>query len=376
MNKQLIKIILFDIKSNLLSCLLLTFQMIVAFFVIGNLCSITAYKTVTVNALDGFDFPKNCYSPSSTDIYTDGGIVVDYDDIEKERNLSYYIAENYKTEGRSEFYEEKDGTEYTLSVITEHYFDIFGFEVSKGRLFQNTEYGKDLSDNPPVVLGSDFENDYNIGDLHLDKYEVVGILKSGMKTTFLQGDKSSIVSVDDDVFTPVMSIESMKAQGIDYPTSLIYADDKSDLAAINDYAAENGMNTYNFISADETRQLIDLVSAKADISLIVISSIIIILAVFSMIQSTLLYVRKNIVDLNTAIEMQAQAERQLMDNEYSVNSIDVLTLAEESGCSACDCEFVSLAKSLNLKLITGDKKLAQCFPGIAMTAGDFLSLGA
>lgn len=297
MNKQLIKIILFDIKSNLFSCLLLTFQMIVAFFVIGNLCSITAYKTVTVNALDGFDFPKNCCSPSSTDIYTDGGIVVDYDDIEKERNLSYYIAENYKTEGRSEFYEEKDGTEYTLSVITEHYFDIFGFEVSKGRLFQNTEYGKDLSDNPPVVLGSDFENDYNIGDLYLDKYEVVGILKSGMKTTFLKGDKSSIISADDDVFIPVMSIESMKAQGIDYPTSLIYADDKSDLAAINDYAAENGMNTYNFISADETRQLIDLVSAKADISLIVISSIIIILAVFSMIQSTLLYVRKNIREL-------------------------------------------------------------------------------
>ena len=250
-----------------------------------------------MNALDGFDFPKNCYSPSSTDIYTDGGIVVDYDDIEKERNLSYYIAENYKTEGRSEFYEEKDGTEYTLSVITEHYFDIFGFEVSKGRLFQNTEYGKDLSDNPPVVLGSDFENDYNIGDLYLDKYEVVGILKSGMKTTFLQGDKSSVVSADNKVFTPVMSIESMKAQGIDYPTSLIYADDKSDLAAINDYAAENGMNTYNFISADETRQLIDLVSTKADISLIVISSIIIILAVFSMIQSTLLYVRKNIREL-------------------------------------------------------------------------------
>ncbi|MBK6510156.1 MAG: type II toxin-antitoxin system VapC family toxin [Haliea sp.] len=63
-----------------------------------------------------------------------------------------------------------------------------------------------------------------------------------------------------------------------------------------------------------------------------------------------LYVRKNIVDLNTAIEMQAQAERQLMDNEYSVNSMDVLTLAKESGCSAYDCEFVSLARSLNLKL--------------------------
>ena len=58
MNKQLIKIILFDIKSNLLSCLLLTFQMIVAFFVIGNLCSITAYKTVTVNRPTALIFPK------------------------------------------------------------------------------------------------------------------------------------------------------------------------------------------------------------------------------------------------------------------------------------------------------------------------------
>jgi len=85
-----------------------------------------------------------------------------------------------------------------------------------------------------------------------------------------------------------------------------------------------------------------------------------------------LYVRKNIIDLNTAIAMQAQAERQLADNEYSVSSMDVLILAGETGCSAYDCEFVSLAKSLNLKLITGDKKLVQTFPGIAMTAGDYL----
>ncbi|TGG92856.1 PIN domain-containing protein [Natronospirillum operosum] len=86
------------------------------------------------------------------------------------------------------------------------------------------------------------------------------------------------------------------------------------------------------------------------------------------------YVRKSIIDLDTAIAMQAQAERQLADNEYTVNSMDVLALAEESGCSAYDCEFVSLAKSLNLKLITGDKKLVRSFPGIAMTAGDYLNL--
>ncbi|MGD9661127.1 MAG: type II toxin-antitoxin system VapC family toxin [Porticoccaceae bacterium] len=85
-----------------------------------------------------------------------------------------------------------------------------------------------------------------------------------------------------------------------------------------------------------------------------------------------LYLRKDIIDLSTAIAMQSQAEQQLAENEYTVNSMDVLTLASESGCSAYDCEFVSLAKSLNLKLITGDKKLIQLFPGIAMTAGDYL----
>lgn len=85
-----------------------------------------------------------------------------------------------------------------------------------------------------------------------------------------------------------------------------------------------------------------------------------------------LYIRKGIIDLDTATAMQAQAEEHLADNEYTVNSLEVLALASESGCSAYDCEFVSLAKSLNLKLITGDKKLIQKFPEIAMSAGDYL----
>jgi len=85
-----------------------------------------------------------------------------------------------------------------------------------------------------------------------------------------------------------------------------------------------------------------------------------------------LYVRKGIIDFSTAIAMQSQAEQQLSEDEYSVNSSDVLALASESGCSAYDCEFISLAKSLNLKLITSDKKLIQLFPKIATTAGDYL----
>jgi len=87
-----------------------------------------------------------------------------------------------------------------------------------------------------------------------------------------------------------------------------------------------------------------------------------------------LYIRKGIIDLSTATAMQTQAEQQLADNEYTVNSIDVLALASQSGCSAYDCEFVSLANSLSLKLITGDKTLIQLFPDIAMTAGEYLRI--
>jgi predicted nucleic acid-binding protein len=85
-----------------------------------------------------------------------------------------------------------------------------------------------------------------------------------------------------------------------------------------------------------------------------------------------MYVRKSIIDLSTAIAIQAQAEQQLADNEYTVNSMDVLRLAQQSGCSAYDCEFVSLATSLSLKLITSDQKLIQTFPNVAMTAGEYL----
>jgi len=87
-----------------------------------------------------------------------------------------------------------------------------------------------------------------------------------------------------------------------------------------------------------------------------------------------LYIKKGIIDVSTAIAMQSQAEQQLADNEYTVNSIDVLALASDSGCSAYDCEFISLANSLSLKLITGDKKLIQIFPQVAMTAGDYLRI--
>jgi predicted nucleic acid-binding protein len=86
------------------------------------------------------------------------------------------------------------------------------------------------------------------------------------------------------------------------------------------------------------------------------------------------YLRRQLIDMNTALMIQAQAERQLDGNEYSVNSTSVLTLATQSGCSAHDCEFVSMALALNVPLVTQDRQLLQAFPQVAVTAREFMSV--
>jgi predicted nucleic acid-binding protein len=86
------------------------------------------------------------------------------------------------------------------------------------------------------------------------------------------------------------------------------------------------------------------------------------------------YIKRGSIDADTALAIQLQAEQQMAEREYSVNSRDVLTLAAETGCSAYDCEFVSLAISLGVKLITSDKKIIKHFPETAITAGAYLGM--
>jgi predicted nucleic acid-binding protein len=85
-----------------------------------------------------------------------------------------------------------------------------------------------------------------------------------------------------------------------------------------------------------------------------------------------LYLRKGLIDFDTACNMQSEAEALIGDNEFNIDSISVLTLASQSGCSAYDCEFVSLAKTFDTKFITADKKLLKTFPNIAISAHNFL----
>ena len=79
------------------------------------------------------------------------------------------------------------------------------------------------------------------------------------------------------------------------------------------------------------------------------------------------YIRKDLLTLEQAYNIQTVAETLLAGTEYEVPSLDVLRLVESSDCSAYDCEFVALAKRLNSKLVTADKKILTEFPEIAIS---------
>jgi predicted nucleic acid-binding protein len=86
-----------------------------------------------------------------------------------------------------------------------------------------------------------------------------------------------------------------------------------------------------------------------------------------------MYLRRHLLDFTTACQIQNKAETLMAGNEYDVDSLGVLAVAHESGCSAYDSEFVALAQSLGKKLITADKKLLRASPDNAMTVKDFIS---
>jgi len=85
-----------------------------------------------------------------------------------------------------------------------------------------------------------------------------------------------------------------------------------------------------------------------------------------------LYLRKNILTFDEILMIIQQAENLMLENEYEVSSVQILHLVNTSDCSAYDCEFVALAKILNIPLITSDKKIINAFPGIAQTIHDFI----
>jgi predicted nucleic acid-binding protein len=85
-----------------------------------------------------------------------------------------------------------------------------------------------------------------------------------------------------------------------------------------------------------------------------------------------LYLRKGLLTLADAVRIQDEAEALLAEQEYSTVSRDVLGLVAASSCSAYDCEFVALARTLKVKLVTMDRKILAEFPETAISLTDVL----
>ena len=86
-----------------------------------------------------------------------------------------------------------------------------------------------------------------------------------------------------------------------------------------------------------------------------------------------LYLRKEIITLEKALQLQEQAESIMAQNEFDISSFQVLALINDSNCSSYDCEFVVLAHHFTTRLLTQDKKILKEFPSTAITVSDYLA---
>jgi predicted nucleic acid-binding protein len=75
-----------------------------------------------------------------------------------------------------------------------------------------------------------------------------------------------------------------------------------------------------------------------------------------------LYLHKRQLSLRLAVSLEEAAEALLVGREHGAASGEVLALADESGRSAYDCEFIAVARRLRLKLVTSDRPLLASFP--------------
>jgi len=83
------------------------------------------------------------------------------------------------------------------------------------------------------------------------------------------------------------------------------------------------------------------------------------------------YIRRRILKLEDAKLVMKSALKTMEDREILPPSELALDLAAASDCSAYDCEYVALARHLNVKLVTSDNKILRSFPETAVELGTF-----
>jgi predicted nucleic acid-binding protein len=85
------------------------------------------------------------------------------------------------------------------------------------------------------------------------------------------------------------------------------------------------------------------------------------------------WVRRGALSMDKAVSTAMDAEEYVRGHEYSVPARDVFELVARSSCTAYDCEFVALARSLRTRLVTSDRQVLSAFPETAVSPEAFVA---
>lgn len=85
------------------------------------------------------------------------------------------------------------------------------------------------------------------------------------------------------------------------------------------------------------------------------------------------YICKKIMGVIEAQQIMEEALQLMFDREYDIPSQKILNLVAASTCSAYDCEFVALAKDLDISLVTVDRQILSEFPEIAVSLEKYVT---
>ena len=83
------------------------------------------------------------------------------------------------------------------------------------------------------------------------------------------------------------------------------------------------------------------------------------------------FIKAKRLRLKGAVEVHGRAIAMMQGAEFDILGERVLELVDDSGCSAYDCEFVALAKELDVPLVTADRRVVHAFPDFTISLSDF-----
>ncbi|MEO0795429.1 MAG: type II toxin-antitoxin system VapC family toxin [Verrucomicrobiota bacterium] len=88
------------------------------------------------------------------------------------------------------------------------------------------------------------------------------------------------------------------------------------------------------------------------------------------------YIRERRIEQKVADEILKVAEDRMHPRQYNVESDAVIDLALETGLSAYQCEYLALARDLNVPLVTTQPELVKAAPTLAISLEDYVARGS